>query len=214
MKHSLLLLGVVAALVIGVPAYSQYIYMDVLTGGTGNGTCDASDVIVGGTTTQVDVYLDTNHNGDGGAASCSDGVHSLDIFSYDLIIGADETFGSVLFNSWTNALTGYAQLNPFTTSGGVMSVGYSRSALGSDPAGLRKLGTINLTATGDPSLFFMTAPPSGAFPSPVTGFGSTCDATLFANTVTLGIDFFDNCGTTSTTPTKSTTWGAIKNLYR
>jgi len=32
MKHSLLLLGVVAALAIGAPAYSQYIFMDVNVG--------------------------------------------------------------------------------------------------------------------------------------------------------------------------------------
>jgi hypothetical protein len=184
--------------------------MDVLTGGVGDGVCDAADVLTS-STTQVDVYLNTDR---GAADACSDGVHPLDFFSYDLIVGADETFGSIIFNSWSNALAGYGSLNPFTSSGGVMSVGYTRSATGSDPAGSRKLGTINLTVTGDPSLFFMTAPPSPSFPSPVTGFGSTCDGTLYPNTITLGIDFFDNCGTTSTTPTKSTTWGAIKNLYR
>jgi hypothetical protein len=168
--------------------------MDVLTGGIGDGVCDSADKLTS-STVAVDVYLDTNHNADPvPPATCSDGVHPLDIFSYDLIIGADETFGSVIFDSWTNARTGYASLNAFTSSGGVMSVGYSKPS-GSDPTSGNpyKLGTIGLTVTGEPSLFFLTEPPSPAFPSPVTGFGSTCEGTFYPNTITLGIDFFDNC---------------------
>jgi hypothetical protein len=56
--------------------------------------------------------------------------------------------------------------------------------------------------------------PTGPIFTPVTGFGTECDASDFANTYTLSIDFLDNHGTASPTPTESTTWGKIKQLYR
>jgi len=81
MKHCLLLLGVIAALAIGAPAYSQYIYMDL----NGDQVCTSADALTS-SITAVDVWLDTNHNKDGTTATCVDPSKPLDIFSYGVLI--------------------------------------------------------------------------------------------------------------------------------
>lgn len=210
MKKSLLLLGVIAALAIGAPAYSQYIYMDVGNGGPGDGVWTSGDAL-SSASTQVDVYLNTNHGASGATATCNDGVNPLDMGSYDLIIHSSGS-GSVTYGTWTNAIAGYAQLNPPTVAGPDFGVGYSSSG-SFNAAGLYKLGTLAVTVTGSPVLTFLTVPPAG-IPSPVTGFGSECAGTTYPNTISLGFDFTDNNGTASGTPVESTTWGKIKQLYR
>jgi hypothetical protein len=206
MKKSLLLLGVIAALAIGAPAYSQYIYMDV----NGDGVNSTLDVLTS-SSTHVDIWLNTNHEASGATATCNDGVNPLDMGSYDLIIHSAGN-GSVTYGTWTNAMTGYAQLNPPTVSGPDFGVGYGSSGT-FNAAGLYKLGSVAVTITGSPVLTFLSAEPQG-IPSPVTGFGSECAGTTYPNTISLGFDFFDNNGTASGTPTESTTWGKIKQLYR
>ena len=71
-----------------------------------------------------------------------------------------------------------------------------------------------MTATGNPQLSFLTAPPSPSFPSPATGFGSHCAGSVNHNYITLGLDFFDSCGPTITDAVESTTWGKVKQIYR
>src|SRR3954471_5724474 len=106
MKKSLLLLGVIAALAIGAPAYSQYIFMDVNPGGDAANT--SADVLTS-TSTSVDVYLDTNHDRSGAVKTCATNASQpLDIFSYDIVVTQTGS-GSVTFNSWTNAASGFAQ---------------------------------------------------------------------------------------------------------
>src|SRR2546425_13050139 len=81
MKHCLLLLGVIAALAIGAPAYSQYIFMDM----NGDGVCTSADALTS-SVTAVDVWLDTNHNQNGSTATCVDPSKPLDILSYAVLI--------------------------------------------------------------------------------------------------------------------------------
>jgi hypothetical protein len=208
MKKSLLLLGVIAALAVGAPAHSQYIYLDVNPGGDGlNSSADA----LTSSSTSVDVYLNTNHNRAGTTDICNDGTNPLDIGSYDILLESSGS-GSVTYGSWTNNMAGYAVLNPPTVVGPDFGVGYG-SALAFTAPGLYKLGTLGLTVTGTPVLKFLTNQPVG-IPSPVTGFGSECSGTDFANTITLGTNFFDADGTASPTPVMSTTWGKIKQLYK
>ncbi len=210
MKKSLLLLGVIAALAIGAPAYSQSIYLDV----DGNGVCNSSDVL-SSSVTAVDVWLDTDHNAAGTQTPCSDGTNPNDIGSYDLIWHASGT-GSVAYNSYTNnsaVLVGFTALAPFTVAGADAGAGFTGPTyLG---PGLFKLGTLSVTVTGTPVLsFLMDNVSAPGIPSPVTGFGSHCSGTTYPNTISLGIDFNDACGTASPTPSESTTWGKIKQLYR
>lgn len=208
MKNSLLLLGVIAVLAIGAPAYSQYIYTDVNV----DGVCTAADVLTS-SVTSVDVYLNTNHNAAGAVVGCSDLLNPNDIASYDLIFHSSGS-GAVLYGGWTNgaAMTGFTQLNAFTVAGPDAGVGYNGPTYLAP--GLYKLGTLAVTVTGSPVLGFIGTSTNPSIPSPVTGFGSHCAGSTNLNTITLGVDFFDNCGTASGTPTESTTWGKIKQLYR
>ncbi len=211
MRHCLLLLGVGAALAIGGPAYSQNIFMDV----NGTGTCTSDDALTS-SITAVDVWLDSNHNKVGLEAFCKDingnlTGQPLDVGGFDIIVHAGGS-GSVVFNSFDSQPAGFTVVSAFTTAGPDMSVGYTGT--GYISPGLVKLGTIHVTVTGTPQLSFLTAPPSPSFPSTATGFASHCDASINPNFVTLGTDFLDSCGTSSPTPTESTTWGRIKQLYR
>lgn len=208
MKKSLLLLGVIAALAISAPAYSQYIYMDT----NNDGVCNGTDNLTSASTT-IAVWLNTNHDANGTVKTCSsNGTQQLDIFSYDMVVHQSGT-GSITFNSYTNAASGFTQVNALTVAGADAGVGYGAPLGGNLAPGLYKLGTFNVAVTGTPSLSFIGESTNPSIPSPVTGFGSACDATTYANTVTLGIDFIDNCGPTSGTKTESTTWGKIKQLY-
>jgi len=215
MKKSLLLLGVIAALAIGVPAYSQYIYMDV----NGDGVCTSSDPLTS-SSTAVDIYLNTNHNQSGTTAICDDGTGAaLDMSSFDLIVHAAGT-GSVTYNSFTPSTqitnAGFSQVNALTVAGNDAGVGYAISGITFATPGLYKLGTLAVTVTGTPVLTFLGTSPDPSIPSFGTGFGSHCGGTDNPNTITLGIDFNDACGTAAptATATESTTWGKIKQLYR
>jgi len=209
MKKSLLLLGVIAALAIGAPAYSQYVYLDT----NGDGVCTTADQLTSASTT-IAVWLNTNHDANGTTKTCSSNASQpLDIFSYDLVVHQSGT-GSITFNSYTNSASGFSQVNALTVAGADAGVGYGAPIGGNLAPGLYKLGTFNVSVTGTPNLNFVGESTNGSIPSPVTGFGSACDATTYGNTVTLSIDFVDNCGTASGTPAQSTTWGKIKQLYR
>jgi len=208
MKKSLLLLGVIAALAIGAPAYSQYVYLDA----NGDGVCTTGDNLTSATTA-IAVWLNTNHDANGTVKTCSSNAsEALDIFSYDLVVHQSGT-GSITFNSYTNAASGFTQVNALTVAGADAGVGYGAPLGGNLAPGLYKLGTFNVAVTGTPVLNFVGESTNPSIPSPVTGFGSACDATTYANTVTLSIDFLDNCGSAPGTDTKSTTWGKIKQLY-
>lgn len=206
MKKSLLLLGVIAALAIGAPAYSQYIYMDV----NGDGVNTSADLLTSATTS-VDVYLNTNHNKAGATVICNDLINPLNIGSYDIIVHSQGS-GSVVYGTWVNAITGYSVLSPQSVAGPDAGVGYTSPAGYSAP-GLYKLGTFPVTVTGNPQMIFLISPPVGINDFG-TGFGSLCSGTTNPNTITLGIDFFDADGTAAGTPIESTTWGKIKQLYR
>jgi hypothetical protein len=207
MRLLLLLLSFIAALAVGTPAYSQFIYMDV----NGNGVSDF-DVLSSGTTA-VDVYLDTNHNRNGAVATCSDGTHPLDIALYDILFHSFGS-GSITYNGWTNgaAMTNFLVLNPLTVAGPDAGVGYVGATF-LDP-GLYKLGQLAITVTGTPGLSFIGTSTDPSIPSPATAFGSHCDGLENPNYITLGIDFFDASGTVTATPVETTTWGKIKQIYR
>src|SRR5438093_1750646 len=189
MKHCLLLLGVIAALAIGAPAYSQYIYMDL----NGDQVCTSADALTS-SITAVDVWLDTNHNKDGTTATCVDPSKPLDIFSYGVLIHSQGS-GTVTFNSWTNAAPNFALLINFRAAGPDMGVGYQLQPPGAvDPPGKYKLGTVNVAVTGAQTWTFLTDAPDLPFVDG-TGFGADCPASVSGNTETHGHGVCDNCGT-------------------
>jgi len=209
MKKSLLLLGVIAALAIGAPAHSQYIFTDV----NNDAACTGADALTS-SVTAIDLYLDTNHDANGTLKNCvTNPSQPLDIFSYDVVVHQSGS-GSITFNSYTNSASGFSQLNALTVAGADAGVGYTAPIGGNLAAGRYKLGTFNVTVTGTPQLTFVGLSSNPSIPSFGTGYGSSCDASDFGNTMVLGTDFFDACGTSAGTPTESTTWGKIKQLYR
>jgi len=209
MRHTLLLSAVFTVLSIGAQAYSQYIYMDA----NGDGVCTTAEVL-SSSTKSVDIWLNTNHNAAGSTSICSNPSEPLDIFSYDIVLHASGA-GGVQYKSWSNNMTNYALFSGFAVSGADMGVGYQAPFGTFNVGGLYKLGSISVAVTGSPTLTFLTSPPNGSgIPSSFTGFGSPCDASEYPNTIALGLDFQDTCGTSSWAPTETTTWGRIKQLYR
>jgi len=210
MRHSLLLLGVIAALAIGAPAYSQYIYMD----SNADGVNSSADVL-SSSTTVVHVYLNTNHDRNGTLKTCiaTGGGPQFDIASYDLIFHSTGA-GSVTYNGWTNgsAMAGFTLLDAFTVAGNDAGVGYQGPNYLAP--GLYELGQLSVTVTGSPVLSWVGTSNTPSIPSPVTGFGSHCEGTDNPNTITLGVDFSDGFGTSPGTPVEATTWGKIKQLYK
>jgi hypothetical protein len=210
MKKSLLLLGVLASFAIAAPAHSQFIFMDVNGDAANNGV--SSDVL-SSAITSIDIYLDTNHNANGTLKTCTQNPSQpMDFFSYDMVVHSSGS-GSISLNSYTNAASGFTQLNALTVAGADAGVGYTAPIGGNLAPGRYKLGTFAVTVTGTPVLSFVGLSSNGSIPSFGTGFGSSCDASDFANTEVLGTDFFDGFGTAAGTPTESTTWGKIKQLY-
>lgn len=214
MKNCLLFLVVVAALMVGAPAYSQHVYADVNGDGLNSLTNPAlPDDVLGPATTSVDVYFTTNFNRDGSAAVCNS-AEPFTLGSYEFVLRSSGS-GSVVFNGWTDNL-GFAFPiitagdGTFSTAGSDTWVGRGGNPPGLSP-GTYKVGTLSITVTGTPKLDFATS--SSISGNAQTAFGSSCDGNQFDSTIRLGDDFVDSDGTESPTPVLDTTWGKIKKLY-
>jgi hypothetical protein len=66
--------------------------------------------------------------------------------------------------------------------------------------------------TGTPQLSLVSSTTGNTIAQ--TAFGSQCPGLAGNNTLKLGRDWTDVCGTSSGTPVTETTWGKIKDLYR
>jgi len=80
-------------------------------------------------------------------------------------------------------------------------------------AGTYKLGTLAISGVAAGARLDIVAG-STVNPPGFTSFGSNCPGNDFDNTMKLNSDWNDVCGTASTTPVTSTTWGQIKSIYR
>jgi hypothetical protein len=189
------------------PARAQYIYIDT----NADQVCNLSDVLVPGSNT-INVWLQTDANADQSQAVCQNGAGQiLDIFSYEVVLHASGT-GSVAYGAWTHNSTdlpGYAPQRGTVTGGGDFTVFYSNPT--NNPPGLYRLGSVPVTVTGNPTIGLATTTLLGPY---LTSFGSACPGSLGLNTIFLGPDFTDTCGTAGGTPVTNTTWGAIKKAYR
>lgn len=214
MKNCLLFLAVVAALLVGAPAHSQYVFLDVdgdgLSSTGGQGGHDA----LGAATTHMDVYFVTNKNKDGSNAVCTSSGDPFTMVSYEFTLLASGS-GSVSYGTWTDNMGFTIKLTPcagqYCSSGPAMWLAYG-SGVAAAP-GKYKVGSIAVTVTGTP---VVSVVPGYVSLSPVseTAFGSACLGGDFDNTIKLGHDFADASGTEPPTATVPTTWGKIKDLYR
>jgi len=202
MKHSLLLVAVVALVAFAAPAHSQYMYLDV----DGDGVNTAADILTP-SSTQIDVYLDTDNNKDGTPAVCSSSSNLFTINSYEVIM---RVTGTLTYGSWTDLMS-------FATILGNAQAGndfYAGRGSGTVLApGTYHLGNVAISGVGAGATVTIVSSTT-ANPVALTSFGSQCEGLDFDNTQKLGSDWNDVSGTFSSTPTTSTTWGHIKALYK
>jgi len=226
MKSCLQFLAVLAVLAISTPASGQYLFLDANGDGHNSGNPAEPGSGSDGLTpsvTSIDIYYDTNHNFDGSATVCDQTASNpLTIRSYEVILGACCT-GTVTFNGWTDNMgfaTGLIPLgdHKFSTSTFVGPEGSEAwIGVGSDtylPAGRYKIGTLGVTVTGNPVLYFRTAG-LGSMTAARTDFGTQCEGIDLDYIYKLGVDIPQNAafGTPIPSAVKETTWGKIKQQY-
>ncbi len=188
------------------PARAQYIFLDT----NHDGVCDARDVL-SSAVTSVDVYVDTDRNADGSAPTCQQEAVPFDIFSYEFTLRAWGD-GTVTYGNWVQG----PAMAQFTVAGGEYRVGNDfHTGFGSMdalPPGRYRLGTLEITVTGTPRLSFV--PVGVRSKDDITAFGSACPGSDFDDTLKLGGDFTDACGTAQPGAEPPDIWSAIKKLYR
>jgi hypothetical protein len=200
---------------VGGPAYSQHVFLDVDGDGLSSSNGQGGNDALTAASTSVDVYFVTDANGDGSAAVCATSADPFTIISYEFTILTSGT-GSVAYGTWTDTMGFTVKLTPPTCTGGYCSSGPAAwvaqgGAVAAAP-GKYKVGTLAITVTGTPRIDVLPGY-DALSPVSLTAFGSNCLGVDFDNTLKLGSDFMDAYGTDSTTPVVPTTWGKIKELY-
>jgi hypothetical protein len=170
----------------GVPG-GGYVYLDT----NGNGVNDVGDSIDASGSTNVDIWLSTNHNRDGSQATCSNGCGLLNaIKSYSFVLRA--VGGTVVWSGFTNHMPGYGistgvYSDPIYYANGMASGGTF------SPSGTYRLASVTVTpSTGTPSLVVAKALPDN--PDINTSFGSDCPGLSGTSTLKLGLDWRDSDG--------------------
>ena len=214
MKRCLLMFAAAAALFIGAPAYSQYIFLDSNGDGVNSNTDPLlPDDFLNSSVTSVDVYIITDKNRDGSTAVCSS-AEPFTINQYEFLLHYDGN-GSIVYNGWTDNM-GFTVGLALCGDGKICKAGADVwVALGSGTQlapGKYKLGTLGITVAGTPALNFAISSTLNA--NAQTAFGSNCDGANFDSLIRLGQDFSDSDGIGDRTPVTATTWGKIKNRYR
>jgi hypothetical protein len=202
----LLLVAVLSWLACPRPAFAQYMFLDT----NHDGVCDDRDVLTSAVTS-VDVYLDSDRNADGSRPTCAQQEEPFNILSYEFTLRAWGD-GTVSYGAWIQG----PAFASFTVAGGENRVGADfHTGFGSMdalPPGRYRLGTLEITVTGTPRLSLV--PVSARNKEDLTAFGSACPGSDFDDTLKLGGDFTDACGTAPPAADASGTWTAIKKLYR
>lgn len=202
MKHSLLLVAVVALVAFAAPAHSQYMYLDT----NNDGICDSNDVL-SPASTSVDVWVDTDSNADTSPVTCQQSAANLTINSYEVFV---RSTGAVTLGAWSDNMSFATIFGDFTAGADAYHGRGSGTALA---PGLYKLGSLAISGVAAGATLSIVSG-SSVNPAGNTSFGSLCEGGDFDNTMKLASDWNDVCGTASPTPVTSTTWGQIKNIYR
>lgn len=193
-SRALLPLGFLV-LLLSVPVHSQYLYLDT----NGNGIRDPDDRLSPSGTTNVDIWLVTDHDRDGTPVTCdvSDAGNGLTVNSYTVVLHT--AGGGVKWGPMQNRLP---FSDPATTPvcfaayGDTTGADWYHNGWGSIdqfPPGRYLLATLAVTVTsGAPSIFIEPFLPSR--PVAITQFGTSCMATDGDNTYKLGLDWHDADG--------------------
>ena len=203
MKHSLLLVAVMALVAFAAPAHSQYMFLDTNL----DGVCDTNDVL-GPASTSVDVWLDTDSNADTTPAdptNCQGGAFTIN--SYEVILRAT---GTLTYGAWTDNMA-FATVLGNAQAGNDFYAGRGSGTILTP--GTYKLGSVAISGVVSGALLSIVSSTS-ASGTALTSFGSQCVGLDADNTLKLPTDWSNVCGTASPTPITPTTWGQIKNIYR
>jgi hypothetical protein len=205
MNRLLPLLGA-AALLVAAPALAQYVYIDV----NNDQVCNTSDVITD-QTTSIDIWIDTDSNGDGSPATCIDGQGTpLNMLSYEFIL---HSRGNVSYGAYTNAISSFGTPFGEGSDGNDYHNGFGGGGAIELP-GLHKLGTLVITVSPGTTPIIAAVPSNPNTAAWSTSFGSECPGQDVDFTIRLGAEFTSSCGPGAPTPVRATTWGAIKKIYK
>lgn len=195
----------IAVLAVATPGLAQSIFLDV----NGDGRCGVEDVL-DAAATSVDVYVDTDHDLTGREVTCPSG-EELVVFSYTFILRwVPIDGGKLTYGVWTDNVGFPASVGDHR-AGQDMWLG--RVGTTPLPPGRYKLGVLNVSVEGTGLLQILSSDPE-LDPTAITSFGSFCVGGDYDNTMKLGSDFLDSCGTTWEPDRERTTWAKIEATYR
>jgi hypothetical protein len=203
MKHSLLLVAVLALVAFAAPVHAQYMFIDT----NNDNVCTSGDVLTP-SSTSISLWVNTNHNADGSSATCNTADGALTIGSYEFFLRSSG--GSVTYGTWTDNL-GFGSVFGTFTGGTDAYIGRGGSSLLA--AGLYKLGSMAISGVSAGTTIAIVSG-SSLYPAGFTSFGTNCSGSTGTGTYILPDDWTNVCGTASGTPITQTTWGQIKNLYK
>lgn len=177
---------VFCALLLGVgSAHAQYLYLD----SNGDGIHSALDVVNPAGTTTVDIWIDTDSNRDGSAATCPTQDGDLTINSYEIILRV--TNGTLSWGTFTNRQADFTTSFGQASSASEYYTGFGGGVI--LPAGTYRLGTLEVSIiAGTPAIEIASSTTLG--PVYLTSFGSRCSGNDLDNTLKLGLDWFDADG--------------------
>ncbi|TMQ62837.1 MAG: PKD domain-containing protein [Candidatus Eisenbacteria bacterium] len=163
---------------------AQYMFLD----SNGDGVLTAADVVNPTGPTTVDVWLRTNTNRNGSAASCASQDGDLTINGYEFVLRASN--GTVAWSGFVNRLPGVT-----VSTGEISSPAEYHNEYGLGPTlppGTYLLATLTVTvATRTPSISIEPATLTGAS---LTSFGSSCSGYDQDYSLKLGSDWLDADG--------------------
>jgi len=144
-----------AVVLMGVPSpvRAQYLFIDT----NGDGVSTSVDRLSAAGPTTIAIWLRTDRNKDGSAASCSgDPAKPLSIFSYEFILHA--AGGNVKWGKYTNLMP--SMVYPFGSFSSASDYYTGYGGITPLPPGKYELGTLTVTvASGDPTITFASATP-------------------------------------------------------
>jgi hypothetical protein len=202
MKHSLLLVAVVALVAFAAPAHSQYMFLDT----NNDGICNDSDVL-SPASDSIDVWLSTNTDAAGNPVTCNSSTKELTINSYEFFV---HSTGTVTFGAWADNMGFTSSFGDFQGGADAYHGRGSGTALA---AGTYLLGTLAISGVSSGATVSIIGA-STVNDAGFTSFGSQCEGNDFDNTYKFPTDWTGLCGTASPIPVTPTTWGQIKNIYR
>ena len=168
MRMFSLILAAIWVLSVAVPAgFAQFLFLDA----NGDGRNDQADRIAATGTASIDVWLQTDRNGDGSLAQCRGrATLPFGINSYEFILRCSG--GTVEWGEYTNFLPAmFLHIGPLENATDYYQ---NFASLGYLPPGKYKLGRLTLKATsGNPRIAFASS--SSVWRGAGTSFGSQCD---------------------------------------